>query len=241
MLTIAITFQTGPQKGITQEVNIGTLVVGREPVAEGDQQALVLPGAGASVSRTHFEISYALGEVKLRGISANGTKAKDKSIAEECVLSPGAIVSPSDEVSLKLDWTPVVARATEQQKKKEPTNLAKSGPLASPVIRAVIGVYLLGIVGVAVWLGGSSGSTGFDSGASKRLLDSYRRWGTEIYSPATLEANLESVEYEMDRLRVALATGNRKAAKQICLSLRALDEDRTSPVYAYAAKCIARY
>jgi pSer/pThr/pTyr-binding forkhead associated (FHA) protein len=243
MISVMITFEAGPQRGESRAVDLGNLLIGREPAAESHQQALILVGAGQSISRTHCEIAYHLGEVRLRSISANGTKVNGKAVPGEIVLSPGDTVSPSDDIQFKISWRApekVQPSAVKTAEAAASPGVLSSGPLASPLIRAVLAVYLLGIVAVAVWINVSNSGPSFDDSASADLKSSYTKWGEERFSADELESRLSQIDADLETLRVAIAREQKQTARIICRRLRAMDATEESPVYRYAATCLAQ-
>lgn len=243
MLGVIIAFEAGPQQGETRDVELGSLVVGREPITESHQQALALIGAGQSVSRTHFELFYQLGEVRLRSISANGTKVNGKAVTGEMILVPGDTVSPSEDIRLRISWRApekIQASAAKSVQADASSGLFSSGPLASPVIRSVIAIYLLGILGVAAWLNLSNSGSNFNEESSAELTSAYRVWGGEQFSVEELESRIRIIEGDLETLRVAMVRNEKETARVVCRRLRAMDATRESPVYRYAATCLAQ-
>lgn len=243
MISVIITFEAGPQRGESRDIELGNLLVGREPATQSHQQSLILVGAGQSISRTHCEIAYHLGEIKLRSISANGTKVNGKAVLTEILLSPGDTIAPSEDIQFKISWRAperVQASSAKSVEAAPSPSVLSSGPLASPLIRTVLAVYLLGILAVAVWVNLSNSGPSFDDSAVANLKSSYTAWGEERFSDDELESRLQQIEMDLEVLRVAIAREQTETARIICRRLRAMDAQEDSPVYRYAATCLAQ-
>lgn len=116
----------------------------------------------------------------------------------------------------------------------------KSGPLASPLVRMVLAVYLLGILGVALWLSQGSGASAFNAQEVVALKTRYETWASSAYNDETVATNLAMIDNRTATLQVLLSRGDRRAARVICRELMAVDGSIKSPLYQYAATCLAK-
>ena len=148
MQSVNIVCTAGPMRGFDEEFVLGELVIGRQPEMPG----LVLKGAGSSVSRRHLKLEEKDGMVAVSNLSPNGTVVNGKLIVDDIQIRTGAKIEIGDQFILELRWESFGAE-TVVKKKATSAPVAKQGPLASPVVRAVLGVYLLGMVALAVWFG----------------------------------------------------------------------------------------
>lgn len=243
MMNVKLQFDAGPMRGDRHEVNLGTLVVGREPQTESDETAFKLAGATQAISRSHFKLVYRLGCVYLQNLSANGTKVDGKPVFEEQELAPGAVLEPEQGTRISLSWTPlrrVGAESSTAVQSSSSSSVLNSGPLASPLVRIVLAVYLLGIVGVALWLSADSGAGSFNAQQVATLKTQYESWASASYDEQTIAANLAMIDKRTATLQVLLSRGDRRGARVICRELMAVDASVKSPLYQYAATCLSK-
>jgi pSer/pThr/pTyr-binding forkhead associated (FHA) protein len=240
MQALQIRFTQGPMQGTTKQYDLGYLLIGREPRPEVDQQALILTGADGSVSRNHVALFDRDGQVILQNISGNGTRVDGTLIIEEAVLKPGAQITIGSHHQLEVKWQLVGRQKQEDKDAKAPaaTKAASSGLLASPVVRALLAVYLVAIIGVAAylsWQGGRNASIPDDWPQLSAAYEAYQP--TEISAAEkTRRANL--AEALLVRLRVLRANERTYEVKRLCRVLMRLDADIQSPIYRYGATCL---
>jgi len=244
MMNVKLQFDAGPMRGDRHDLTLGTAVFGREPQPESGDIAFKLSGATQAISRSHFKITYRLATVVLINLSANGTRVDGKVVHEEQELKPGAVIEPEQGTRFSVTWTPITRAGVEDNSAKttegESSSVLSSGPLASPLIRAVLAVYLLGIVATMVWFSLSGAKDSFDSQEWHQLQVAYGQWASEHYTEQQAASRLILVEERMSRLEVLLSRNERGAARVICRELRALDGDINSPLYRYAVNCLSR-
>jgi hypothetical protein len=112
----------------------------------------------------------------------------------------------------------------------------KRGPLGSPVIRAVLAVYLLGLVGVGIWLKLDS-AAGTSADEWPALAEAYAAYAAD--APAEeREARAAKAEELVRKLRVSKIRGVSRDAESICRELMSLDGDARSPLFQYGARCL---
>lgn len=236
MQDITLTFVDGPMTGRSFEYEVGRVKIGRLPGTGG----LELKGANTSVSREHAELVDADGEVQLRNLSPNGTTVNGELVIDAVTLRSGAVIEIGDDHRFKAEWTDFRQQFEQDtdktQRQKPPT---KSGPLASPVVRAVLGVYLLGIVALAVWLGMSGGSGGIAADDWPDLRAEYETFAASGLSGPQLEARLERAEVLVRQLRALRTRGSTLESERICRELMTIDRDIDSPLYRYGVRCLA--
>lgn len=243
MMNVKLQFHAGPMRGDRHEVNLGTLVVGREPQIEGGETSFKLAGATQAISRSHFKLIYRLGCVYLQNLSANGTKIEGKVVFEEQELAPGTVVEPEEGTRITLSWTPLrrVGAYTDTTKEAETsTSVLNSGPLASPLVRIILAVYLLAIVGLAVWLSQGNSKTAYNAEEIATLIARYEVWANNNYDEKVVAAKLDVIDKRTATLQVLLSQGDRRAARVICRELMAVDGSIKSPLYQYAATCLSK-
>lgn len=243
MMNVKLQFDAGPMRGDRHEVNLGTLVVGREPqIAEGET-SFKLAGATQAISRSHFKLIYRLGCVYLQNLSANGTKLDGKVVFEEQELAPGAVVEPEQGTRITLSWTPLrrMGADTDTAKEAETSpSVLNSGPLASPLVRLVLAVYLLAIAGLAAWLSQDNSANAYNAQEVATLKARYEVWANDTYDEEVVAAKLDVIDKRTATLQVLLSRGDRRAARVICRELMAVDGSIKSPLYRYAATCLSK-
>jgi hypothetical protein len=128
-----------------------------------------------------------------------------------------------------------MAGRTQVSPKTKPES--KKGVLSSPIVRAVIGVYLFGIVGLAVWFGSSGGAVdvGDDWPALKAKYESLASAGEGAEPHAAMLTRAEVLVRELRAQRIRGEVGD---AERICRELMSLDADVRSPLYQYGVRCL---
>jgi hypothetical protein len=233
MQDVKVTFISGPQKGQVQEFEVGDVVIGRLPGARG----LELQSADADVSRQHARLAEKEGGVELYNLSPNGTLVGGKIILDSVALEPGTEVAIGANHSFVLDWavfaTGSVNEANQAAKTKSP------GALASPVIRAVLVVYLLGMVAMVFWLS-SSDEQALSADEWPQLVAAYEGYespGLTEELRAERLARVEELMYEAQALQIR---GLDKHLGPICREIMGVDNNVRSPLFQYGAKCLAK-
>lgn len=240
MQALQISFIQGPMQGMSKHYDLGEVVIGREPRPEPGQQALVLTGADGSVSRNHASLFDRDGQVVLRNISGNGTRVDGTLIIEEAILKPGAKIAIGSHHQFEVQWQLVGRQKQESQDTKAPNaaKVASSGILASPVVRALVAVYLLAIIAVAgylSWQGGRDTTIPDDWPALSAAYEAYQPEELDEAEKARREQIAKAI---LVRLRVLRANENNQAVKRLCRKLMRLDADIQSPIYRYGAQCL---
>lgn len=235
MQDVTITFTEGPQRGHSQEFEVGSVIIGRQPGEHG----LELKHADKSVSRVHAELVAKDGDVELKNLSDNGTVVDGKLVLDSVRIHPGARIKIGAEHVFQVDWALVAPAPGSPERAPKPGTSGGRGLLGSPVVRAVIGVYLLGIGGVGMWVASSD-----DGGAIRddwpALRGEYERYEAEGVSADQRDARLARAEILMRELRVLRVRGLRTEAKSICREMMSLDKDIHSPLYLYGANCLGK-
>jgi pSer/pThr/pTyr-binding forkhead associated (FHA) protein len=232
MQDLTIRFTGGPQEGQVFEAEVGVLTIGRLPGKGG----LELKGADSSVSRLHAKIVETDGDIVLENLSPNGTRVNGVTVLDRVDLKPESQIQIGP-YTFDVHWSTFedLAGRTKVQPKAKPA--AKKGPLSSPVLRAVIGVYLGGIAAVALWLSWSGGTVDVpdDWPALRSQYESLELRG-EGSEPHT--AMLKRAEVLIRELRAQRIRGDGRDAERICRELMSLDADVRSPLYQYGARCL---
>jgi pSer/pThr/pTyr-binding forkhead associated (FHA) protein len=233
MQDVTITFTGGPQQGrrIEVEVTREGVAIGRLPGPGGVE----LKSADSSISREHAKLIARGGEVELENLSANGTVVDGKLVLDRVLLQPNVEIKIGDTCAFSVDWTSFNADVTKE--KKEEKSTATPGPLASPIVRAVVGVYVLGIVGVGVWLAMEDETiAGDDWPALEKVYEKYEPDGD---AEASRAARMDRAKDLVDELRVHKTRGIDRENKIICREIMSLDADVNSPFFRYGASCLS--
>lgn len=236
MKDVTIHVKAGALRGRSFECEVGRVVIGRQPPEGGFQ----LQGSDTSVSRVHAELVEDGPDIVLKNLSPNGSRVNGEVILESVVLQPQDEIGIGNQYVFVLDWATFTAAATDQKKDTEADkeSLLTTGPLASPIVRAVLVVYLLGIVGVAGYFIFTGGEPAVAADVWPDLELAYTDY---------LQGSVPS-EQAAERLRIAgnlvrevrsLKTrGLYREIQPMCRELMRLDEDTRSPVYRYGASCL---
>ena len=235
MQDVTITFTGGLLKGRIFDFEVGRVPIGRAPGEGG----LELKGADASVSRLHAELVEDGGDILLNNRSSNGTTVDGKMVLDSTQLESGALIEIGDMHPFTVHWssvgvTQVIAPSGRAKKKAAP---GKPGPLSSPIVRAVIGVYLIGLIGLGVWLrlDSAGDATGDDWPALAAEYADYRGAGQ---GDDTRQARAARAEALVRQLRAMRIQGIGDRAQPLCRELMSLDGDPKSPLFQYGARCL---
>ena len=235
MQDIKVKFLKGPLKGQSTEVEVGDVLIGRQPGSGGVE----LKGADTSVSRLHAQLVEEGGNIVIRNKSPNGTVVNGKLMLDQAVIKSGAKIG-IDVFEFQLDWKTFGAETVIRKRSSTSSQAVKKGPLASPVLRAVLGVYLGGILIVGLWvaLSPEAGVAGDDWPALEAAYRAYQ--GEEL----TAEEWLAREERAKELVRELRALRTRDVDSQtrnlICRELMSIDSDARSPLYRYGAGCLSQ-
>jgi pSer/pThr/pTyr-binding forkhead associated (FHA) protein len=240
MQDVTIRFASGPMSGESGQYELGAVLLGREPRPEPGQQSLVLRGADGSVSRSHALISDRDGKVVLTNISGNGTRVDGNLVMEEIVLKPGSTIAIGGNHEFGVEWQVVSGRERADQAtgEKKQAKVTSSGPLASPLVRALLAVYLVGLVAVAGWLswrGDGRGDIGDDWPELARAYADYEAPGVDEEEKARRARLAQAM---LVRLRVLRVNERDRDVEKLCREMMRIDADTRSPIYRYGAKCL---
>jgi hypothetical protein len=235
MQDVTITFTSGPMRDRKLEFEVGHVLIGRLPGAGG----LELKGADTSVSRTHAELVEVDGDIELRNLSPNGTKVDGKLIIDAVRLKPGAKLAVGNAHAFEITWTSFQSESTVVSGEKDSKADKSKGPLSSPIVRAVIGVYLLGIIVVAIWLGVLAGGDDIAADDWPGLEAAYLAYESSGLSEDERDQRLARAETLVRDLRALRTQGTYQGRDRICRELMRIDRDSQSPLYRYGAHCLA--
>lgn len=240
MHDVRLKFTKGPMASEVQRAELGSLLIGREPRAtEADQETLFLRGADSSVSRNHAALHDRDGKVILENISGNGTKVDGKLSVDDMELQPGATIQIGSEHEFVIDWQVVRAQTSKSSsdKSNEPA-IGSSGMLASPVVRAILGIYLLGMIAVGLWFGMGAGGESEIKDDWPELAANYEKYNPEGLSEAVKIERQGQAQNMVIRLRVLRVNKQTADTKRVCREIMQLDADINSPLYRYGARCL---
>lgn len=236
MQDVTIIFVDGPLRGRRYEFEVGSVEIGRLP----DEGGLELKGADTSVSRVHALLVEEDGDIELRNRSPNGTKVDGKLVLDSVILAPGARVEIGERHPFEVQWVSLRQKiAPESATTRASRPVLKQGPLSSPIVRAVIGIYLLGIVALAVWLGtvDEGGTIAADDWPA--LESAYASWEGGSVTAERRGTNLERAKLLVRELRVLRTRGTSRDVELICREIMSLDKSIDSPLFQYGARCLA--
>lgn len=235
MQDVTITFVDGPMRGRTFEFELGRVQIGRLP----EEGGLELKGSDTSVSRLHAELAERDGDVELRNLSPAGTRVDGQLIIDSLVLRPGARIEIGPRHPFDVDWVSIQQRISPDSQRTQASRApSKPGPLSSPVVRAVLGVYLAGMVAVVVWLGlGSGGPIAADDWPE--LKAAYESYTADSMTGAERDSNLARAEILLRELRANRTQGNGQQIERLCREIMRIDRRTDSPLFRYGAGCLA--
>lgn len=234
MQDVTITFTDGPLRGRAYEFEVGHVLVGRLPGKAG----LELKGADTSVSRVHAEIHERDGEIEVRNKSPNGTIVNGKLILESVVIRPDAELKIGANHPFTVNWTTFEDYARADNTVQTKAVPAAEGPMSSPIVRAVLGVYVLGMVVVGVWLMLADDGSGAFADDWPALMTEYEVYDSAGISDELRQSRTAKAERLVQELRLQKVQGYGRGAETICRDLMSIDGDSQSPVYQYGARCL---
>lgn len=235
MQDVTITFTRGPMSGNAIEFEVGELNIGRQPGHDG----LELKNAETAVSRIHAVLEELDGKITLHNRSSHGTQIDGKSIFDSVELEPGAEVSIGANHDFRVEWTSFTGSNKPEDGPEPEKSPAAPGPLASPVIRAVIVVYLLAMVGVAVWVSGARNKGGVAADDWPELQAAYEAYATETQSAKLHAERMARAEVLLREVRTLKTRGMHEAVAPVCREIMGLDKEVASPLFQYGAECLA--
>ncbi len=235
MQDVTITFTDGPLRGRSYEFEVGRVLIGRLPGEAG----LELKGADTSVSRVHAELVERGAGIELRNVSPNGTNVDDEVILDSTEIKPGARIVIGASHPFTVTWTSFEEYSTVDDGKQEATDLVSQGPLSSPIVRALMGIYLLGMVAVGLWLylGSDDGALAADDWPA--LAAAYEDYKVGEISDELRSARASNAEALLRELRLLKMQGLERDTKRICREIMSIDKDSQSPLYQYGVRCLA--
>ncbi|MFT4520721.1 MAG: hypothetical protein ACI9JM_003126 [Halioglobus sp.] len=240
MRDVRLKFTKGPMASEVHHAELGSLVIGREPrETQAEQATLMLRGADSSVSRNHAALHDRDGKIILENISGNGTTVDGKLTVDDIELQPNTTIGIGSDHVFTIDWQVIRSQSVKsaQDKVNEPA-IGSSGMLASPVVRAVIGLYLLGMIVVGVWFGmGGAGDTKINDDWPD-LVAKYEKYNPAGLSDVEKTARKGQAQDMVIRLRVLRVNEQENDAKRLCREIMQLDADVNSPLYRYGARCL---
>ncbi len=243
MHSVTLVFTRGPMEGERAEYDLGALTFGREPSPqESGQVTMVLKGAESSISRNHATLLDSDEGVVLRNLSGNGTLVDGKLVLEDSVLKSGSTIRVGASHEFEVTWELVGgADAGREESSISAGALVKAGPLASPVVRALLVVYLLGILGVVGWLMTRPADGTHVADDWPALEASYTQYVTENLDETVSAMRVEKAAAIVKQLRVLRIKGRTEDVNRLCRELMAMDADINSPIYRYGAKCLGGF
>jgi hypothetical protein len=226
---VVLLVRKGPTAGSRIELELGRIELGRDPGPDG----VLLPG-DSQVSRLHGELREDQGRIMYRNLSPNGTLIDRAIVHEERELAPGAEIRLGSDYLIEVQFRPR-ERPAKTAPQSESGAFWQSGPLARPVVRAVLAVYLTALVALVVFLSLRGQPTVLDQFAPARreYLASYRPAGIDPETKSARLARADRLVTELFALERAESWGGARLA---CREMMAIDGDPRSPVYRFAAR-----
>ena len=234
MQDIEITFTGGPLKGRSAELEVGKVLIGRQPGAGGVE----LKGADTSVSRRHALLVDDGGDITVRNKSPNGTVVNGKLVLDQVVIKSGATIQ-IDVFEFQLEWKTFGADTVIKKPKTSSPDVLKKSALSSPILRAVLAVYLGGILLVGLWVA-LIPDDGLADDDWPTLVAAYQEYqGEEVSAEAwqAREMRAQQLVRELRALRTRDPEGGN--TERICRELMSIDGDVDSPLYRYGVRCLA--
>lgn len=236
MQDISIRFVAGPMAGSSAEFEVGRLIIGRLPGAGG----LELKHADSSVSRVHAELIEDQGKIEIKNHSSNGTTVSGNLVLDSAPIEPGAQIQIGDDHVFEVHWASFDTTDRKSHTEGKGDEPSSQGILASPVVRTVMAVYLLGMVAVGVWVSGS-GSGGEITDDWPGLASVYASYQPKGISPDVLAQRATQAEFLVRKLRVSKTLGQGNEVEKICREIMSLDGDHQSPLFQYGAACLGSH
>ena len=235
MQDVTITFTRGPQSGTVFEFELGQLVIGREPGDPG----LELENADSSISRKHAELQENNGQVELVNLSPNGTQVDGELVTDKIGLHPGAELVFSNSHTLTVNWASFVRKTNGSRDTSQAESDSGSGPLGSPAVRAILVLYLLGMVAIAVWLSGSEEDSGVLQANWPALREQYVAYRTDAIPEDVRKQRLAHAQLLLREIRALEVRGLREDIEPLCREVMDIDSDIHSPLFRFGVECLA--
>lgn len=226
MRRVTLTVRGGPMEGARREVQLGRLVLGRNPGADG----YLLTG-DVQVSRRHGELVEERGRVVYRNLSPNGSRVDGEPESGDRVLAPGAVLElGAHRVEVRFEPSPA-----DRQTAAAAGGLWSSGPLARPAVRIALAAYFVALAGLvtAATLGGGRDLSTLWNEARESYRTEYRSGELEAEERA---ARLDEADRLFHRLLALERSERWDEARAVCRRLMAIDGDAASPLYRFAAR-----
>jgi hypothetical protein len=238
MKEVKFNFSGGPMDGEVRALIVGHVVIGRDPAdLPPNAEALVLKNSGGGVSRKHLEIVESDGQIELRNLSGNGTAVNGKLVFDTAVLSPGTRIAV-ERYEFAVDWREFTSnRPREKDSDNKPQDTG-GGLLSSPIVRAVLGLYIAAVLGLGLWFGVFDEDGGAVADDWPWLKESYVAYATDRLSEEEKELRAQRAEELLSKVRILRLQGLYYETEAPCRELMNLDKDIHSPLYQYGAQCV---
>jgi len=226
-MKIEIVVTEGRMAGKRHELELGSVVLGREPPRDG----IALPGDD-TVSREHGELVAEDEQVLYKNLSSSGSLVNGEQVMDSVVVSAGDEIRLGDNTLVQVYLESAVA---EKVAVPSSGGILSKGPLAKPGIRILLVVYLIGMLFVVVYL-----ALDTDVATAQEWEEAqaaYASYGTEILSEEQRTTRLEAAAVLVRSLRMLETTQRRADARVVCAELMAIDGDPESPIYRFGARC----
>lgn len=160
-------------------------------------------------------------------------------ILDSAEIKPGARIEIGSSHPFTVNWTSFDAYSDNDDSKQEPADVVSQGPLSSPIVRAVLGIYLLGMVAAGVWLyvSGDDGALAVDDWPA--LAAAYENYKVGEMPEELRLTRASRAEFLVRELRLLKMQGLNRDTEQICREIMSIDKDSKSPLYRYGARCLA--
>lgn len=237
MQDVTITFTRGTSTGNPLKFELGEVFIGTQPGPRG----LLLKNANhKEVSRLHARLQDSEGVVELYNLSISGTRVDGKLVQGSIKLNPGAKIAIGANHVFLIEWESFVrVNKAETADGQERRTAAPAGPLASPIVRSVIAVYLLSMVGLMYWLSSTNTGTGVAADDWPQLRNGYEAFQPGTISPELRNQRLARAELLVRELRALKTQKNAEDIEPVCRQIMAVDSDIHSPLFQYGAGCLA--
>ena len=231
-MQVTLRLQGGPMAGQHKEIDLlhGKVLLGRDPGPGG----FLLDG-DVTVSRRHGELHLDHSQIVFTNLSANGTDLDGTLCMGRQPLTPGAVLKLGrHEIEVHYDSPSAKHRPAAATSSESPGSLWNTGPLAKPAVRAVLVVYLLGLLALAFYLATSEGNS--TSAAWRQTRTEYAGHYLKTLPQEAGAERLRRADQLVGELEAHLKTQRFDLARHLCHELMALDADPHSPLYRFAAR-----
>jgi hypothetical protein len=187
----------------------------------------------------HAELLEDGGGVKLKNKSPNGTIVNDEVVLGVESIQPGAVVSIGPRHPFTVSWKSFRNYTPEDEQEDKQEKTESQGPLSSPIVRAVIAIYLVGILAFAVWLSISDSDDSVANDDWPTLSAAYANYRADNLGDDAREERAARAEDLVRELRVMKTQGLVVDAERICREMMSIDKDPKSPLYQYGVRCLS--